>query len=163
MRTPTSRRSEVKIVFAMACARARNIRAIEISLALLKSGNSRPEDRIIVMRPEMVAFPWKGKLPTIATDPEPHPRNRHGFLLLRPLYGGRDAPMRWWITLSKRLRSHGFTQLQSDVCMFAKYDIRGILLPPIHGMSRGRNPLYWHGARSGTDRARSSHLSLWRR
>ena len=43
------------------------------------------------------------------------------FLLIRPLYGGRGAPMRWFVALSERMRPHGVNQLQTDVCMFNKY------------------------------------------
>ena len=35
--------------------------------------------------------------------------------------------MRWWITLSKRMRRHGFAHVKGDVCMFAKHDRRGAL------------------------------------
>ena len=45
-----------------------------------------------------------------------------------PLYGGRDAPMRWFIALSERLRQHGFKQLKTDVCMFHKFDSQGDLM-----------------------------------
>ena len=75
----------------------------------------------------MVAMPCKGHLPPIGTDQKNKPKNGHGFLLLRPLYGGRGDPMRWRIILPKRLRSHGFTQPESDVCMFTKYECRGSL------------------------------------
>ena len=41
-----------------------------------------------------------------------------GLLLFRPLYGSRDAPMRWWISISTCLRRHHFQQLRSDCCVF---------------------------------------------
>ena len=97
-------------------------KALDISQAFLQSENLRPEDRIVVIPLPMVTLPWKGSLPPMDTDLKNLPRPSHRFSILRPLYGGRDAPMRWWITLSKRIRSHGCTQLRSDVCMFVKHD-----------------------------------------
>ena len=35
--------------------------------------------------------------------------------------------MRWWVALSTRIRAHGFAQLKSGVCMFTKYDSRGLI------------------------------------
>ena len=82
---------------------------------------------MVVIPPPMVTLPWTGSLPPMGTDLKNLPRSQHGFLLLRPLYGGRDAPMRWWITLSKRFRSHGFTQLRTDVCTYTRYNELGHL------------------------------------
>ena len=55
--------------------------------------------------------------------------------LIRSLYGGRDAPMRWRITLSKRLRAHGYRQLPCDVRTFAQYNGKQELIAS----------LVWHG------------------
>ena len=80
-----------------------------------------------VLPPPMVTIPWNGRLPALGADIKSLPSPPRGFLLLRPLYVGGDAPMRWFATLSKRIRCHGFSQLRSDVCMFAKYDHRRLL------------------------------------
>ena len=127
MSSPTAHRSAVKIVLTLAASLHWSIRALDISQAFLQSENLRESDRMVVIPPPMVTLPWNGKLPPIGTDLKSLPSPTRGFLLLRPLYGGRDAPMRWFVTLSKRIRSHGFTQLRSDVCMFAKYDHRRML------------------------------------
>ena len=55
------------------------------------------------------------------------PQPRRGFLLLHSRYGGRDAPTRWFSARRKRIRRRGFTQLQLDVRMCAKYDSRRLL------------------------------------
>ena len=122
MSSPTTRRASVKLVCAIAMSLKWDRKALGISQAFLQSENLRAEDRIGVIPPPMVTMPWKGSLPAIGTDLGNPPRPSRGFLLLRPLYGCRDAPMRWRITLSGRIRSYGFTQLRSDVCMFAKHD-----------------------------------------
>ena len=69
----------------------------------------------------MIHLPWSGELPPMNRDCITISLNR-GFLLLRPLYGGRDAPTKWFLSLSKRLRGHGFAQMKTDVCIFPKKD-----------------------------------------
>ena len=46
---------------------------------------------------------------------------RAAFLTNKPLYGGRDAPLRWFIAASRILRSAGRRQLRSDCCIFCRY------------------------------------------
>ena len=125
--SPTVHRSSIKLICSLAVALKWNVRALDISQAFLQSENLRPESRMVVIPPPMVTLPWTGSLPPMGTDLKSLPRSQHGFLLLRPLYGGRDAPMRCWVTLSKRFRSHGFTQLRTDVCTFTKYNGHGQL------------------------------------
>ena len=43
------------------------------------------------------------------------------FLVQRPVYGSRDAPLRWWLELSQSFRQGGYRQLRSDVCVFARH------------------------------------------
>ena len=40
------------------------------------------------------------------------------FLLKRSLYGQRDAPHRWWSTLTEWLESQGFVPGSNDSCMY---------------------------------------------
>ena len=44
-----------------------------------------------------------------------------GLLLYRPLYGSRDAPLRWWLSISTCLRKNGFSMLRSDCCVFGVF------------------------------------------
>ena len=125
--SPTVHRSGVKVICAIAAQMLWTIHSIDISQAFLQSSNLNHKDRVIVLPPNMIQMPWKGKLPPIHTDVNNLPRHTHGFLLIRPLYGGRDAPMRWFIALSDRLRQYGFKQLKTDVCMFNKLDSHGRL------------------------------------
>ena len=37
-----------------------------------------------------------------------------GLLLFRPLYGSRDAPLRWWLPIAACLGKWGFAMLRSD-------------------------------------------------
>ena len=126
--SPTVHRCGVKVICALAAQLNWTIHAVDISQAFLQSSNLNPKDRVIVLPPAMIQLPWKGKLPPSHVDVNHLPRHTRGFLLIRPLYGGRDAPMRWFIALSERLRQHGFIQLKTDVCMFNKFDSQGNLI-----------------------------------
>ena len=124
--SPTAHRCAVKLICAFASQLQWVIHAIDISQAFLQSSNLNEKDRVIATPPPMIHLPWTGKLPPMNTDLG-RLKHRRGFLLLRPLYGGRDAPMRWFLSLSKRLREYGFTQMKTDVCMFSKLDSHGNL------------------------------------
>ena len=126
--SPKAHRCGIKLLCTMATGLQWHVRALDISQAFPQSENLREEDRLVVLPPQMVALPWTGKLAQPTTSVKALPPTRHGFLLLRPLYGGRDAPMRWWITMSKRLRPHGFRQTKCDVCMFAKRNAQSQLI-----------------------------------
>ena len=39
----------------------------------------------------------------------------------RPLYGGRDAPLRWFLRLASALRKGGWGNTRSDVCTFTRH------------------------------------------
>ena len=47
--------------------------------------------------------------------------NRMMFLVQRPVYGSRDAPLRWRLELSQSFRQGGYQQLRSDVCVFVRH------------------------------------------
>ena len=128
MSSPTAHRCGVKLLCAIASKLQWRIRALGISQAFSQSENLREEYRLAVLPPSMATLHWAGKLAPSSTPIKSLAPNKHGFLLLRPLYGGRDAPMRWWVTLSKRLRAHNFRQTKCDVCMFTKHDAQSRLI-----------------------------------
>ena len=121
---PTAHRCSVELICATSSQLQWAPRAIDISQEFLQSSNLHPDDRVIAIPPPMIHLRWDGKLTPMNHDVSTVTHNR-GFLLLIPLYGGRDAPMRWFLALSKRLRGHGFTQMQTDVCIFSKKDAKG--------------------------------------
>ena len=43
-----------------------------------------------------------------------------GFLVRRPLYGSRHAPLRWWLKLSSEMKKGGYVQMRGDVCTFVR-------------------------------------------
>ena len=44
---------------------------------------------------------------------------KYGLLLRRPLYGSRDAPLRWWLRLSRAMRGCGYKQTRMDVYFYS--------------------------------------------
>ena len=80
--------------------------------------------------PPYVQLPWRGQLPDKSIDVESLPPHSRGFLLLKPLYGGEDSPMRCCVTLAKRLRMANLRQLKTDVCIFPR-------LSPIYSLIDG--------------------------
>ena len=107
MSSPTAHRCCLKTLCTLPSHLHWRFRALGISQAFPQSENLRPEDRIIGIPPSMVTLPWDGHLLPVGADMETLPPTLHGPLLTRPLYGGRDAPVRRWITPPKRLRAHG--------------------------------------------------------
>ena len=108
----------------------------DISKAFTQSSMYHPDDRVFAIMPSCVRMrndEWEGELyldnrflcyestngsqSTIST-PQP---NTHGILLYRPLYGTRDAPMRWYCEISTCLIRHKFFPLNSDACIFTRF------------------------------------------
>ena len=129
--SPTANRCGVKLICIIASQSLWKIHALDISQAFLQAGNLHPSERVILLPPPMVPLPWKKKLHHPEMDLKKVPRHNHGFLLLRPLYGSRDAPMRWFLKLSQVLRAAGLRQLKTDVCFFSYHKnhvLEGLLL-----------------------------------
>ena len=65
----------------------------------------------------MVKLPWAGPNHSPGADWKSLPLPDRGFLSPRPLYGSRDAPMRWFIKLSESPTAACLRQLKADVCI----------------------------------------------
>ena len=51
--------------------------------------------------------------------------NPFGILLYKPLYGTRDAPMRWYCKLAEELTRYKFYPTRTDCCVFCRYRLLG--------------------------------------
>ena len=49
-----------------------------------------------------------------------HGHGPYGFLIRRPLYGSRHAPLRWWVKLSSVVKKGRYVQMRGDVCTFVR-------------------------------------------
>ena len=118
--SPTVHRCGVKLLLSIDTRCQWKVHSVDVSQAFLQSGSLSESQRLVVIPPPYVQLPWKGHLPDQKIEMKSLPSHSRGFLLLKPLYGGRDAPMRWFITLSKRLRRATLRQLKTDVCIFPR-------------------------------------------
>ena len=143
--SPTANRCGVKLICIISSQTKWVVHALDISQAFLQAGNLHPKERIILIPPPMVPLPWKRTLYHPETDLKKVRTSNHGFLLLRPLYGSRDAPMRWFLKLSQILRSAGLRQLQTDVCFFTYHHqqvLDGILLAHVDDLLFTGSPAF---------------------
>ena len=100
---------------------------VDVSQALLQSDLAHPTERLIVILPEWIPLPWSGTILGPDAPARPPPVTR-GLLTTRPLYGGRDAPLRWFLKISSAFRKKGWKQLRTDVCVFGRYSHAGNLV-----------------------------------
>ena len=118
--SPTSRRVFVRLLTTLDTTFRWQAKTRDISQAILLSTDLNDRDRLVTIPPPTIALPWKSELPPSACDLETLHRYRPDILLARPLYGGRDSPMRWFITFSTILRNAGYRKLQTYGCVFSK-------------------------------------------
>ena len=118
--SPTAHRVCVRFLTDRATMFRWQLGTLDIIQSFLPSPNLNDRDRLGIIPPPMIAHPWKSDMPPDHIDLKQLPRPRIGFLLVRPLYEGRGAPMRWFVTFSTILRMAGYRQLQTDVCVFTR-------------------------------------------
>ena len=112
---------------------------IDISKAFTQSNYLNKSERIAAISPSFIGIndeEWLGHVATshLVTDFESSAgsalvpfdkfhalKRRYCLLLYRPLYGSRDAPLRWWLKLSSELQAQGYVQFYSDCCLFGRY------------------------------------------
>ena len=124
---PTAARCMVRIVLSIASTMRFRVGTVDVSMAFLQADIVNPEERIVAILPSWIPLPWSG---TILNNEEEKlaPPVTKGVITIRPLYGGRDAPLRWFLRISTTLRSHGWKQLRTDVCTFTKHSAAGNLV-----------------------------------
>ena len=47
---------------------------------------------------------------------------KYALVTHRPLYGGREVPLRWFLQISATIRAYGWKQSRCDVCAFLKHE-----------------------------------------
>ena len=100
---------------------------IDVSQAFMQADRVHPEERLVVILPKWIPIPWTNKI-FCPEEESTAPPATHGLITIRPLYGGRDAPLRWFLRLSTVLRKHGWAQLRSDVCLFTRRSYKNRLV-----------------------------------
>ena len=112
----------------------------DISRAFTQSAYFHKSDRVWVELPRCIALTgvnWKGEIYLDYKDPTaedqdlkmsqvPFPlKTKYALVLYKPLYGTRDAPMRWYCQIAQVLIRSEFFPLKSDRCTFARFRALG--------------------------------------
>ena len=97
----TARRVCVRLLITLATIFRWQVTTIDIAQSFLQSTNLNDSP------PPTIALPWKSEFPPATCDLQTPNRSRTGCLMARPLYGGRDAPERWFVAFSTILRKAG--------------------------------------------------------
>ena len=109
----------VNVLLSIAANYGFELLSIDASQAFMQADRVHPQERIVVIHPKWIPIPWQKKI--LAPEREiSAPAVTHGVITKRPFYGGRDAPLRWFLRLSSVLRAHGWVQMRSDVCIVTK-------------------------------------------
>ena len=129
--------------------------SIDVTHAFLQADDLQYSDKFFVMAPPYIVIRSpdhlkKCKIPGMAavdendihvtegseykskSKEELDESSKVGLITHKPLYGGRDAPLRWYLAICAALRYGGWRHCRSDVCTFAKYikDTRGRAIKP---------------------------------
>ena len=117
---PTPCRSAVKTFIFIARACNFRIGQVDISQAFLQADLMHERDQILVEPPDCISLPWKQTV--LSKNPKPKPSSPFVFLVRRPLYGLRESPLRWFISISESLRKNGFRQNRGDICLYTRLE-----------------------------------------
>ena len=100
---PTAARRMIRVILSVAANLYLKVGDVDVSHAFLQADVAHPEERMVAILPKWLPIPWAGK---ILTDQQTgsYPPVTKGLLTASPLYGGRDAPIRWFIRISTSLR-----------------------------------------------------------
>ena len=136
-----------------------NLATMDATQASLQSDDLSKKDRSVIIAPTFIRLPHPSTLPKcdrsgMAIVSEPNVEIAHwdvkkglstnelnrgrglGLITHKPLYGGRDAPPRWYLEICSALRTGGWDRFRSDMCTFVKYvyDAEGNATKPPSGI-----------------------------
>ena len=114
--SPTDRMVCVRFLITLATMFRWQLGTLDISQAFSQSSNLNDRDGIVITPLPVITLPWKSDFPPDHIDLKLLHRSRMGFLMVRPLFGDRGLPMRWFIRISTIMRKAGYRQLKTDVC-----------------------------------------------
>ena len=115
---PTPFRSSMEIFLAISAACFFSIVSMDISQAFIQADELNSRDQLLLSAPECITLPWDHQ---VDTNPQKMKKlSPWVFRVLRPLYGMRESPLRWFIHISTNIRRFGFKQHRSDICLFPR-------------------------------------------
>ena len=115
---PTPFRSSMKIFLSISAACNFSIVSMDISQAFIQADELNIRDQLLISAPECIVLPWNQQ---VESNPTKQQKMSPWVLrVVRPLYGMRESPLRWFIHISTSIRRFGFKQHRSDICVFSR-------------------------------------------
>ena len=152
---PTTGRHSVAMLLLLATFFGWKVSSIDATQAFLQSDDLQQDDKQVAILPPYISIKMPRMLKkcpisgmAVVQEEDIHVRGRSeykaqskaelnlgfkiGLITHKPLYGGRDAPLRWYLKICAALRYGGWKHCRTDVCTFAKYivDQRGKVVKP---------------------------------
>ena len=141
---PTACRGSVHTLLMLNVTFNLAVYMVDISQAFLQADEMAASDKLITSVPPYVILPDPKKLPRCKDSGMPlvgendikilsfdeyqalpiedkRSTFKRCLVTHRPLYGGRDAPLRWFLRLASALRQGGWRNTRSDVCTFTRH------------------------------------------
>ena len=94
---PTAARISPKAAMFVSRAMRWKIGVVDISQAFSQADLITPAQRVVVIAPWFIPTPWKRRVDTTL---DRRARPEWGWLAMRPLYGTKRAPLRWYQKLT---------------------------------------------------------------
>ena len=115
-RSPTPYRSSLKSILFLAGISHMEILCVDISQAFAQSSSVARAGRFPIDPPECLIMPRTGVVSDSSTSKNKSPE--FVFMMIKPLYGLHDSPLRWFISLCTCLGKFGYRQRRMDICIF---------------------------------------------
>ena len=132
---PTAGRNLLRILLSPAASWKFRITTVDISQAFLQADKLLGRDKYLALPPTCLKLndlKWDGHIQT-DTSQQLGYSSRYAFLCHRPIYGSTDAPLRWYTTLARHIRSCGYLSHRTDMCTFSKRkDNKVVALIAVH-------------------------------
>ena len=111
---PTASRISSKLLLTVSRVFEWPISLVDISQAFLQSDLLSPDNRLLIFPPDYIPCPWNGSVDLSGKKQV----RTHAYLTLRPLYGTKCAPLRWYTKLNATFVKENWIALSTDPCMY---------------------------------------------
>ena len=111
---PTAARVSPRLLTTISRIYDWEVSLVDISQAFLQSDLLIPSQRVLLVPPPYIPCPWKGDL----CDARNGNAKDNVYLTLKPLYGTKCAPLRWYNKLTSTFVSFEWKPLSTDPCVY---------------------------------------------
>ena len=112
---PTAARISPKAAMFVSRAMRWKIGVVDISQAFLQADLIAPSQRVVVIAPWFIPTPWKHR---VGTTLDRMARPEWGWLTMRPHYGAKCAPLRWYQKLTSCFTQRQWNPCTLDPCVY---------------------------------------------